>query len=461
MAGKKQIKKDVTLETSLLNVFIKVYYEQIISFNCDLETYIKMIELFKKVNNSENKAQAVLDYNNEIEKIYKDGNYEEKFINNLKKINSDIYEIFAIKHYKEFNTDNAFCPSREKEHFHILVKQKNRKSLRSIKTVLNLLNIKFRPELDETLFKNGVERVTDFNACCVYLIHETQAALKDGNKFLYDVEEVFTNTNLDVYKNYCSLYNKPKLNNVEAADIARLAFEAGSRLESFKDFISKNCDFTIRKSNSFKTIKEYYFDGVNEYIKNNNNNINRCCVFIFGPGNVGKTYNSHNALKKMGLNVYSVDGGGSGSFDGLDVADDAVIVDDYTVGNLLNLSDNRICQVYRRGSNNPFFAGSFLIVTSNLCFESWLSETDSDFRKLKPNSPEYYARLYAFRSRFFICSISENYTLKVLRAATRGDKSEQMERLKKFKKFLNFYNEGALNYSVNSGYTSDELLSFL
>lgn len=349
-----------------------------------------------------------------------------------------VYQIIYIKHDRDYSGDDFFAPSIEKPHYHIIVRIVD-KSPRKIRTILNLLNIAFRPVLDDVLReKHGLETVENFTNYTVYLLHKTEKAIADG-KTPYEATEFISNLSLDEVQQIMDGYTrvsseKRKVTLNDLIELDKTAFELGYQL---KDFLSwyGTLPFIVRSHTKMKTIEESYYRGVAIRIAENNE-VNRLCIFIRGLHNVGKTYAAQHALKSK--RTITVEGGGSGKFDRLTPSTEAIIISDDVAPNLLNMTDNFMCQAYRRNSNNPFWCGQYFIVTSNLLFTEWLSQCG-----IKE------AHFQAMQSRFYICHIEKNNGKNVLlcdSTSNRGSTEEQIERRNRFIEFSNQYNQIISNY---------------
>ena len=180
----------------------------------------------------------------------------------------------------------------------------------------------------------------------------------------------------------------------------------------------------VRSNAKMKQIKESYLYGIQKKSEENGEII-RTCIFIKGEPNTGKTYAAVHALD--GKKILKVGGGGTGKFDKLKTTTDAIIIDDDVCPNLLNMSDNYICQAYRRGSNNPYWCGDYLIVTSNYDFDEWLKKCN-----ISSSHTE------SVRSRFYVCSvdlIKDTKKLYCESVCTRGTPAEQNLRKNKYIEF--------------------------
>ena len=148
------------------------------------------------------------------------------------------------------------------------------------------------------------------------------------------------------------------------AELEQVFLRMADNFEDIDEFY-ESLPLAIRKHSAMKTIIDSYNRRVAR-VASQGKKINRVAVFIKGKPNIGKTYSAINCFPNSKKLI--VDGGGTGKFDGLTVGTDVVIVDDQITGDLLNMADNKICQIYRRQSNNPHWCGHYLIITSNLSF---------------------------------------------------------------------------------------------
>ena len=79
----------------------------------------------------------------------------------------------------------------------------------------------------------------------------------------------------------------------------------------------------------------------------------------------------------------------------------------YSCPNLMNMADDYKCQAYRRNSNNSYWTGAYLIVTSNLTFAEWLASCGIKvYRKkngpfgLMDDKPAYTEHYKAMKTRY-------------------------------------------------------------
>lgn len=378
----------------------------------------------------------------------------EATIDAINRTEKDKFQVLLIRHDRDEVSDGVWKVAREKRHYHMICRCTNSKERIRIYQMLNWFHIYYRPGLDDTLLENyAIESVGNFQAYAVYLTHETEEAQRD-NKELYSISEIISNLSLDEIKAVRDGYIRiadasSKVTMSKLAELDEEAFKLGYELKSFEDWYNA-LSFSIRSNAKMKTIRESYNRGVEELL-NENPRITRLCIFIKGEANTGKTFATLKALE--GRDILSVGGGGTGKFDKLRASTDAIVIDDDVCPNLLNIADNFLCHVYRRGSNNPVWAGKYLVVTSNLSFTEWLRscgikipDTNTTIEYRMKNSNHYEALL----SRFFVCGIRKGDNgvnqLSLASPSTRGSSEEQSERLKMFLEFQERFNHTIAQY---------------
>ncbi len=341
------------------------------------------------------------------------------------------YQILAIEHNRDYNNDSIWTPSFEKSHFHIIVRLLQNSE--HIQTLLSMLKVVYRTPEDDELWRNhGVETCRDFSAMANYLTHDTEQAQLDG-KTQYQLDEIVSNLDVDEIKSvrdgYVRVSDIKRVASEDLEVLDGLAYALGLSLEDFNEWYG-NLPFAVRAHAKMKTIKESYQRGIEDRTAKREE-VNRLCVFIQGTPNIGKTYAAKKVLEHKHIKTYSVSGGGSGKFDKLKPTHQAIILDDYTSSNLLNMSDNYMTEVYRRNNNNPIWAGTYFIVTSNLSFQDWLIECKV--------ARKHFEAMY---TRFYVLEVLEHDTqidIKIHNESTRGTATEIAERKKKFDEFLTDY----------------------
>lgn len=363
----------------------------------------------------------------------------------IKQIDKKYLIVIAIKHDRDPDGDNFWAPSTEKPHYHIIVRVVPPAPPEKIKPerigkILDLLGIEYRPDKDETLWnEHGVETCSNFCAYAMYLTHETEQAIQDG-KELYYFEELISNVTDEELKQIREGYLRPtygRVSMMQMEELDKAAYEKGTELKDFTEWY-RSLPFMIRCNTKMRIVEQSYWQGVADRLKKGVT-VNRLSVYIKADGNCGKTYAAKQAL--AGKSMLTVDGGGSGRYDHLQLSTNAIILDDATTGSLLNMADNYACQIYRRNNNNPVWLGQYFIVTSNLDFEEWV-------RKCGLSS---FSNIQAARTRFYVCSVrvgrdGKKY-LVCESESTRGSEEVLMEKRKMFMDFKAKYNESIQQYN--------------
>ena len=383
---------------------------------------------------------------------------EEELWKRIESLDKKEFFVVAIKHDMDETTDGIWEIAKEKPHFHIIIRETDKKKKFRIRPMLEKLGIVFRRDLDDTLLKNrGIETVGNFARYTTYLTHETEDAIADG-KYVYARSCLHSNLTEPELEEIRAGYVKPselrRLTADELAMIDREAFDLGYAMKDFSAWYNE-LPFNLRAHTKMRTIRESYARGVDKRL-NENTEIMRVCIFIQGEPNTGKTYTAKQVVEQQGLSYLSVGGGGSGKCDKLQPHHQCIIVDDDVFPNLLNMSDNYICRAYRRNKDNPAWAGNLLIITSNLTFEEYLKTCGFKTRDLFEQPTKH---LLAMESRFFICEMVEKNGCLHLRcktASTRGSIEEQKKRAEIFRTFWTVFNEKIKDFKP----TKKETLSF-
>lgn len=373
----------------------------------------------------------------------------------IRNIDPSKWQVIAIKHDRDYLGDSFWTPSIEKEHYHIIVRIVS--GVTKVSTILNALGIKYRKGLDDTLWsKHGVETIAKFSHMAAYLTHETEQAQLDG-KEVYELTELVSNLTIDEIKQVRDGYVRvtKSTGKVSMEDMSTLDEQAWQIGYDLKDFSSwyQSLPFAVRCNHKMSTVQRRYNLGVHDRAIRREKRI-RLCVFIQGKPNTGKTYSTLEALE--GKRILSIGGGGTGQFDTLEASTEAIILDDDVCKNLLNMTDNYICQAYRRNNNNPYWCGQYFIVTSNHSFREWVekcgikTQVYNRLTKTYKDTEEYSA----IRSRFYICEIQEGTAGRQLlctQHSTRGELEVQAERYDMYKDFRDKFNKSLSKYNPSPG----------
>lgn len=364
-------------------------------------------------------------------------------------------QVIGILHNRGYQHDNIWRPSVIQPHYHIIMRIVGNTSPKRVRAWLNMLQISYREEEDATLWKNhGVETVHDFAEYAKYLTHESEASIEDGEED-YAINELVSNLSeaeiIQIREGCKKVAVVKKVKEEDMINLDKQAYELGYNLGDFNGWYD-SLDFLIRSHAKMRTVKESYYRGVEARV-NKNAELNRLCVFVQGNGNIGKTFAAKAALK--GKKVLCVGGGGTGKFDKLLPSHDAIIVDDDRVPNLLNMTDNYMCQAYKRNKDNPYWCGEFFVVTSNLPFEEWVESCGLKVERYDERKHDYVFtdQFLALETRFFICHIEPGNDGKNHLfcdwASKRGLESDQKERKERFKEFASKYEASISSYVPN------------
>lgn len=153
---------------------------------------------------------------------------ERGLIEAIKAVSADEIQILAIHHNRSIS----------KAHWHVIMKTSRREKKMRVVSTLKKLSIVFRDGIDDELWNNrGVETVGNFSNYATYLLHETEAAKKDG-KESYDKKEYITNLMPDEVGKILAGYTVRSKSKVSSNDYYDMAREAGYNLEDVNAFIS-------------------------------------------------------------------------------------------------------------------------------------------------------------------------------------------------------------------------------
>lgn len=350
----------------------------------------------------------------------------------------------SIMHDNDYSKNDIYNPEKEKNHYHILVNCG--KTPVKVRTILKKLGVNFRPGEDDNLFKkDGCTTIGNWAAYNLYLLHGTKQAIKDG-KTPYSMDKLVSNMSMSELQTLIGgekhRINGVKLTDEDYAELDEEAYETGYSLKDYDEWYH-SLPFTTRRNSSMREIEKSYNYGLDKRLSEQESiNVNKLCVYIQGEANIGKSYATRYALK--GKKVLDVSGGKTGKFDSLNPSYNAIVVDDDTDSRILQLCDNRYCKMYRRNSTNKLFCGDCVVVTSNKSFEEWYSQCGYD-----KNDKDTYE---AVKSRFYVCRVGMSCksvgkrVLKVDSPSNRGTRDEQLFRKKRFLEFRRLFEESLNSY---------------
>ena len=380
----------------------------------------------------------------------------------IKAMNRNEFQVIAILHNRDNVSKDAFEKSIEKPHYHIIIRPtRNHSKAMVVSTVLKKLGLRYRPDEDKILWEcHGVELVGDFNVYTVYLLHETKQAQIDL-KAPYRINELVSNLTRKQIENLITIgkqAEKPTATTIAELEIE--AYERGYKLQDWEEWYHELPE-KIRGHKNMRLVHEKYNYGVEKRIANDNE-ILRISIFIQGESNKGKSYAIRKAVNSLGVNkIEDISAGGTGQFDNISPTTEAIIVNDNTTSNLLNLCDDYMCRLYRRNSGNPFWCGSFFIASYNESFEKWVSKCGEQthekvydpYADPSSNDPKYKLEetecFRAIKNRFFICHIEEiNGVSRLIvdKVPKRGTEKKFKKKVNAFKKFHAKFNRIIATY---------------
>lgn len=381
---------------------------------------------------------------------------EQCLVDNIKATSPKVAQIMAIRHDRDIVTDGIWAVAAVKPHWHIILRLVPDKARIRVLQLMADLGIYFRPGTDDELWENhGVETIGNFGGYALYLTHETEDAVRAG-KELYDRADVVSNLSMDeqnqIREGYIRVSERHKVTPEELIALDKEAYDIGYALQDFGTWYG-NQPFSVRSNSKMRVIRESYNRGVQARIEQHEP-IDRLCVYIQGEANKGKTFAAVRALMDMGKSVLTANGGGSGKFDALRADHDAIVLDDCTCPNLLNMADGYVCTAYRRQSNNPPWTGQYLVVTSNLNFWAWL---ESCGLRVRDYAGALTRHGVAMQTRFVVGEIVTDAAgisrLVVHRDGVnlRGNIDRQQRLVAMFAEFKTRYNEIIAQYVPGQG----------
>lgn len=460
-------KMPFTVETRVSAVFIKIYAEQ-----CG---YVPYNNIMTSANSNDIPLQISF-IRNVLNSIVTDVNFP--------------YDCYAIIHDKDTYCDkdifdsnnevNIFCsPAIEKPHAHLVIvtrgsenngQGKTRPKRTTIGAILNALllhglNFRIRssnPDVaasDLNLLKNqGLIKLKmqdkQHIRTIVYLTHETIEARETDGKYQYDRKSVYTN-NLaffDYAHEYYSNMLSVKNSIFDIRDYQIKFLELGKQLGDFMT-LWNDLPYALQTPANRKHFEMHYNDGLNSIV-DNIPPFPRCCIFLHGVHNVGKTYNTKKAFEMLGIKAYEAPSIGTGKYDDLKLTHKAFIANDTTsLPDIWGLCDNKSVRLHRRNKNNPIFLGNYVVITSNLSLDEWCK------RGYEQNFEQ--TQIDAIKSRLIDVYVDSNRQTHTTLSQLRGDIYNIAEVLKLFNAFLTAFNQSISSYvpMVNQNISMQSLAS--
>lgn len=448
---KKSMRYDATVKT--LN--LKFYPEQLLRYYAtddELDTYRQKVEdSYNRMLQDDEAKPATFLEGKDLDFLFarlaeEVGSFEKAFI------------IMFIIHNRCVVVDptDFFLSAAIKSHCHMVVKRRDNRAFR-LNSFLDALHLDFRRKVDNELWRHGVATCKNFGSCVAYLTHETPKAQAEG-KLIYSRDEIVSNCTVseidDFREGYLLTCEHRKLTAQELVKLDRQFYDQGYNMKDFDQLFNAQ-EFLVRSNSKIRTVTESYNRGILDRLRKDPPKVNRLCLFVQGEPNTGKTYALRETLKQLGLQTYEITGGGSGKFDRLRITDQAILVDDEVCPNLLNMTDSRVTTAYRRQANNPYWAGSVFVVTSNLKFLDWCKESGLTIWEddVSPTNPwgerkKVNSHGKAMLSRFICCRVVEDaqtHTNQIVMqpwlSNLRGTQEEQDEKASLAKKIIESANE--------------------
>lgn len=367
-------------------------------------------------------------------------------------------------------------PELEKIHIHIevITKSSNPTDIDVIFNYLAKFGLKIRKESDTIGLMSGwLQKLNIKNkahiAMMVYHTHETDQAIADG-KHKYDRSEVYTNIPDFMLKQWYDIYYQTLSKRAKSTEyeVVCMAEEYGEKVmlykKGFDKFWNEDVPFSMRLNGALqRNALTRYQMGVEKMLAEGSNiKIPRCCIYIHGIKDSGKSETTKRVLHDLGLNPYTVETDDNGQLDRLLPENQAIFYDDTIPReNLLNIADRKPCHVYRRNSGAPVWIGCYLIIANNMDFEEYLYSHFSKQSWFKSD------RAYeAMLSRFYVCEVNKNchnqlYCAGVAGGTERGGADDIQIQRKLFKDFYVRYNQEILNYHPEEKQQIESFSDFL
>lgn len=325
------------------------------------------------------------------------------------------FRIAGIYHNQDLKEDkgSSFVPSIKKGHWHVMAWKsdfKNPTKRFRLSTLVKKLGLQYS-FADETLWKeDGAEQlkygVPNF---FMYLTHESADAIRKA-KHVYDRALIAKNFSDEEAKKIRLAYKRSVVKTALDWDyLAGEAYNLGKKVGNFSRWADLHFNVGQQANRNFKVIREKYNEGLNLGITTLTD-CPRCSIVISGAPNLGKTYTSRLALKKMGLATVTV-ASGTGKYDRVQPETDALIFDDIGVSDARNVFDNVGVVLHRRNSDDRPFKGKYVIVTTNETHSVWTRKTAIGVQNLEGKSLEEVESLQniiqAVESRVYFAHISD------------------------------------------------------
>jgi len=376
-AEKKSKKKiPLTVEDAVKTLSIKGYVEQVPALKGEFDLQMaaaRAVWAFDTEETEETKQDVINDCIDLVPFL------EEYLRTKISGISVDYCQVVSIVHDTDNNKDDIWLPSREKPHFHIIVKvtKTNKKGVRmalKIRTILNMLGIVYRSEDANLWIEHGVETIQSFPAYVCYLTHETDKAIKDG-KTQYPHDKLISNLTEEELEDYRQAnekgyqdYGRTDFETMRKLDLE--AYAKGYALESWEEFYL-DLPFAQRlKVKEISVIEKQFRLGIEERVRQMRakEDICRTVIYVQSPPNIGKSHFTEKYFEPKTTHI--INGGETGKFDKVQPVHKTLIFDDAIVklkeAQFHPLYGDTVAEVYHRGKNNSYFCGDVIIILTNL-----------------------------------------------------------------------------------------------
>lgn len=462
----------VNYNSRVKSLALKFYPEQVLSAENrqDLYDYIQARKAF------EEKRKEIVDKNIDTPALQEEAHQKEKYwhdeieklidraAKHVKEVVTSYdndFIVLGIIHDKDFSTEIFYTDEPEKLHFHVLFVRQDHRRFR-VKQIFDSLGIA-RNEADNKLFSSfGAETIGSLVDYSMYLTHDTEQAMRDG-KHQYSISEIFKNISDADLKALRSMYKSPQLRDkmkVRDWDIAaKKARELGENCGDFDKWSNSNFHITQRASRVFSEVHSEYERGLIHGIQNIE--IPRVNIVITGAKNLGKSYAVKYALKKLGLENVLTCPAGSGKYDGVTPATQALVFDDVLPSQALNVMNDGGVILHRRNSGDRPWLGGFTTTTTNYSFDRFCEKCLGIRRKYQfengSGTTDYTGfvsiddreRRDALASRIYAFSVvvdNKGVHLKCLHKCERGSSAVLEQKNKLVAKFVEYVEESMNAY---------------
>ena len=342
------------------------------------------------------------------------------------------FKVAGIYHNQDLTEDagSSFKPSVKKGHWHVMAWRgsfKNPVKRFHLNNLVKELGLQYS-SADETVWKkDGAEQLKHgVPAFFMYLTHESLDAINKA-KHVYSRDLIAKNFSDEEAKKIRLAYKRSMVKTALDWDyLAGEAYSLGKKVGNFSKWADLHFSVGQQATRNFTVVREKYNEGLNIGITTLTD-CPRCSIVISGAPNLGKTYTSRLALKKMGLATVTV-ASGTGKYDRVQPETDALIFDDVGVSDARNVFDNVGVVLHRRNSDDRPFKGKYIIVTTNETHSVWTRKTAIGVQNLEGKSLEEAESLQniiqAVESRVYFAHISASGKLVLDKRQERGSQKD-------------------------------------